>query len=222
MEQMSRSPRKRIGEEPCKLNKICEGLETEIEWLNKIVGDHSDFKFAVFGVEGYGTCFFHSLCYSINYKGYAKASKAKRKELADGLRCKLKDSFTRARFRKYNEEAVSPASEEDYEKYLVKFCKPKAWADEIMIRHTAEMFKLNILFIRGDTPVMRFYCGVHAKMEDRPTMMVLWVHRTHFEPIVRWFPKEHKVLGLMRKERAGDRRVLQSVLKQYRSQCHIK
>lgn len=219
MEQMSRSD---IGGRACELFALCEGFEKEAKWLSKVIGRRRDFRFAVFGVEGYGTCFFHSLCYCINYKGFAKADKKTRREIADRLRCNLGDTriFTRDAYDKYRREAVSSVSKgATYEKYVRKFCDKKAWADEIMIRHTADMFKLNIMFIQGHDHQRTFFCGVEAERETRPTLLVLWVNKQHFEPIVRYFPKSKRVLGLLRRDRPGDSDVLDRLLKEYNRQC---
>jgi hypothetical protein len=201
------------------LFSLCEGFEKEAKWLNKVIGRRRDFRFAVFGVEGYGTCFFHSLCYCINYKGFAKANKKIRREIADSLRCNLGKFFTRKRFEEYKRSAVSGVKD-SYEKYTKKWCDTKAWADEIMIRHTAEMFGLNIMFVQGHEKGRTFFCGVHAEKETRPTLLVLWVNRQHFEPIVRYFPKTKRVLGLLKRDRPGDSEVIDRLLLEYKSQCH--
>ncbi len=76
---------------------------------------------------------------------------------------------------------------------MTDFCKPNVWADEVMIKYACKLLGYNILFI--DLSSEKMYCNVRSKQTfdamkndmavNEPTILVAWVSRSHFEPIVK-------------------------------------
>ena len=58
------------------------------------------------------------------------------------------------------------------------------WADVYIIMFVMKVLDLNILFF--DDNRNSIYCGVHGdNMKTQPTVFVLWVNNSHFQPILR-------------------------------------
>jgi hypothetical protein len=146
--------------------------------------------FARMGVQGDGSCFFHSVCALLNKDNYLFVSPAKQKSIAYDYRCKFTDSFTRQQYAELSSKSASPKS---FETEHDGFCEPRVWADEVMIRHASKREQMNFIFL--DLENNRAYCGVHGHEAEeqlqhgervmQDTGIIAWVGHSHFEPIVR-------------------------------------
>jgi hypothetical protein len=100
-----------------------------------------------------------------------------------------------------------------------------------MIKYAMKQLKLNIMFldITGDNA----YCGVHGhetienviKDKDITQKMVLvaWVHKTHFEPIVRIDDvSEGKITGVFNPHNKKDKAFIGDFVANYMQGCKIK
>jgi hypothetical protein len=146
-------------------------------------------RFGRMGVQGDGSCFFHSVCALTNRDNYLFQSAAKQREIAYTFRCAFTDRFTRREYEKHANLATAP---KEFAEEREGFCKPTVWADEVMIRHAASVLDINLIFL--DLSSGRAYCGVHGNETltagtldkvKQPTGIIAWVDRRHFEPIVR-------------------------------------
>ena len=180
-------------------------------------------KWASRGTHGYGTCFFHSIAFALDLRGYRAASESEQRSIADNFRCELTEAFTRPRYHGYVARSVSPPR--SYEETRRDFCDPKAWADEIMIRHAAELLHLNVVFLDGNTG--SFFCGVHGKdTAKQPTVLVLWVEGRHFEPV--GLVDENDVTGASFQGLFNpvvdtkDAAIVRSILETYNQACKAK
>ena len=142
------------------------------------------------GVQGDGSCFFHSICALRNENNYVFKSPAEQRDIAYGFRCSLKDKFT---LEAYHSAALHHPEKENFEQKSKDFCTPKTWADETMIRFASRALNMNLIFL--DLMNGQAYCGVHGietleglKHLDtvkQQTGIVAWIQHRHFEPIVR-------------------------------------
>ena len=158
-------------------------------WSAKLLGPG---QWARVGVVGEGSCFFHSICYVTNRDNYVNKNTKEQMEIAAGFRCHtFKDKFTPSVYEEF--KSTVPSNDKSYETLMNDFCTPSVWADEVMIKFAARLLGINILFLDLTSETM--YCNVHsketlAKVEqdepiNQPTMVVAWVSRSHFEPIVK-------------------------------------
>jgi hypothetical protein len=148
-------------------------------------------RFGRMGVQGDGSCFFHSVCALKNYKDYLFLSASKQKEVAYDFRCEFAKNFSEAEYKRFSKQSSSPKS---YRQEKDGFCSPKVWADEVMIRHASQVLDINLIFL--DISKNAAYCGVHGEStlmelkagssEFKQDMgIIAWVNKSHFEPIVR-------------------------------------
>jgi hypothetical protein len=132
-------------------------------------------------VHGDGSCFFHSLAAAINFKGYVRKSPRKQQELGKDFRCRFKDHMRKDMWDKVFTE--TPHNKHiNFREVKEKYCEPREWAEETMIKYTSEHTGLNILFIDGDTG--KFYCAVQGDPDTQDTVVMAWVSRSHFEPVM--------------------------------------
>jgi len=144
--------------------------------------------FARMGVQGDGSCFFHSCCALLNKNNYLLSSNDEQKAIAYEFRCDFTKKFT---LQDYDELKTSETK--DFESTKDGFCVPKTWADEMMIKFASRVLNLNLIFL--DLKNNKAYCGVHGqetidnmlkdKMIHQNMGLVAWVDRSHFEPFVR-------------------------------------
>ena len=142
------------------------------------------------GVQGDGSCFFHSLCSLRNEDGYLLKTPSEQRDIAYSFRCNLKNHFTSEA---YHRAALNHPEKDTYEKKLKAFCTPKTWADETMIRFASKTLNMNLIFV--DMMNGHAYCGVHGvetvegihdlERVKQVTGIIAWVEHRHFEPIVR-------------------------------------
>lgn len=144
-------------------------------------------RFARIGVQGDGSCFFHSVCAILNKMDYLFHNNAKQKEIAYDFRCEFSKKFSPKEYKQLSAKSSSPKSYEDEHD---GFCEPKVWADEVMIRYASRALNINLVFLDLENGMA--YCGVHGETADenlnevtQQTGIVAWVGRKHFEPIVR-------------------------------------
>ncbi len=153
----------------------------------KYFGTSSD-AYVTYGVHGEGTCFFHSFLAATNAKGYLTLPDDEQKKLAYKYRCKLKKTYDKKMHDAYAKKSTSPRP---FDEVVEDFCDKSAWADETMIRHAADMVGANIIFL--DDSSGKIYCGVRGKEPAKqPTIVVRWVSKAHFEPIMRVVAKNPK------------------------------
>jgi hypothetical protein len=122
----------------------------------------------------------------MNKENYAHLTEAEKKKLVHAWRCKtFGDACTKDSFMKH----ARTSSDSAYKTFKKKLCNPTTWADETMIRFASELTNTNIVFL--DLRNKETYCGLHNEKVLRgttdavPTIVVAWVNREHFEPIVR-------------------------------------
>jgi hypothetical protein len=146
--------------------------------------------FARMGVQGDGSCFFHSVCALTNRNNYLFETPSKQKDIAYEFRCDFASKFTKDQ---YKELSKKSGSRKSHESYSDGFCSPKVWADETMIRYASRVLDINLIFL--DLENDSAYCGVHGEKADedltagndvmQTTGIIAWVSKQHFEPIVR-------------------------------------
>lgn len=158
-------------------------------------------RYGRIGTIGDGSCFFHSLCKAINFRGvsgngtpYEEASMAERKAIVTGLREWLAEGLTVDTLKQLQKAAVTP-NHKTLEEVQRMLRAPKVWADEIIIKWTSKALGYNIVFMNLANNSNTMYCGVHDKRAlesckacERPdvvTIVVAWVNREHFELLVR-------------------------------------
>jgi hypothetical protein len=183
--------------------------------------------FARMGVQGDGSCFFHSVCAMINKNGYLHANKEKQKEIAYEFRCNFTDEFSK---KEYDENKTSASK--NYKTTQDGFCIPKFWADEVMIKHAMKKLDINMIFL--DVDGEEAYCGVHGKDTVRSALkdkeitqkmgIVAWVNKSHFELIVRVDDKSTGLITTLfdpvKKEK--DRLFVEALMENYMKECNVK
>lgn len=177
--------------------------------------------FARYGVHGDGSCFFHSLCCAVD-PDYVKSSSSEQKRKGREYRQKFKQYLTDERWaqflQRHNLHDVKLTAGE----LRSSFGDPKVWADEIMIRFVSSALKLNILFI--DMTNGSIYCGVHGR-EEEPLIVVLWIKRSHFEPLCVITATDAKNPGRVKAQfqflPQRDRDIVDAVLRNYQAQCKV-
>lgn len=156
-------------------------------------------RYARMGVEGDGSCFYHSVCAVLNIDNYLHAAKAKQQDIAHAFRCKFQNAFTK---QEYVHLAAGTATGKTYEGTKEALCSPTVWADEVMIKYAARVLGMNLVFL--DLSRGTLYCGVHGsetlrsaspkrrgrdvslpRTPQQATAVIAWVSKMHFEPIVR-------------------------------------
>jgi hypothetical protein len=182
-------------------------------------------RFARMGVQGDGSCFFHSVCSITNLNGYVFASESRQRSIAYEFRCAFAKRFTKEEYSALSAKSSSPKS---YSEEHDGFCSPKVWADEVMIRHASKALDINLIFIdlENDTA----YCGVHGeralKAGDKITQktgIVAWVGHRHFEPIVRVDDAENGIITTLFEpaENEEDAKIVQAIMKTYKESCDL-
>lgn len=202
--------------------------EIQQDWSQKLLGPG---RWARVGVIGEGSCFFHSLCYVTNRDNYAQKNSQDQMNIAHTFRCAtFKSKFTPEAYEEFKKTTSS--YEKSYDQLMEDFCKPNVWADEVMIKYACKLLGYNILFL--DLQAETMYCNVHSKelidavendeTLNQPTILVAWVSRSHFEPIVKIINcKEGRLRtifnGAMDRQ---DRDTIQYITLAMNSACHLK
>lgn len=175
-----------------------------------------DPSFIRYGVAGDGTCFFHSVCAARNTNNYLSASSADQRRTGRKFRCAFTDHLTDQRWAQFlkQRKIESGASAEEARKH---FCDNKHWADETMIRYVSDVLKMNIVFI--DVTTGNIYCGVRGHKKE-PLVIILWIDRSHFEPVARVRAVEdEKVAVQLVFDADDDAEVVDRLMRHYKAQC---
>jgi hypothetical protein len=188
---------------------------------------HGIGRWARMGVQGDGSCFFHSVCALKNENDYLFKSPSEQRDIAYAFRCDLKKHFTREAFHK---AALHHPDNDNYEQKKRDFCVPKTWADETMIRFASKTLNLNLIFI--DMLNGHAYCGVHGietleglrhlDTVKQKTGLIAWIEHRHFEPIIRIDDvneKEGKITTLFSTHE--DKEVVYKIMSEYVQGCKI-
>lgn len=190
-------------------------------------------RYGRLGTIGDGSCFFHSVCYALNYKGYCKKPRESRQAIASKLRCNVGDKLTPDVFEALKATLVTP-TQKTYAEVKELLCKPSVWAEEIMIKWTSQLLNCNIVFMNVGNNANTMYCGVHdAKTAEAlkkctrpnvPTVVVVWVDHQHFELLVRIDsvgPKAVKVRKAFDPKDPKDLETIRHVMAAYMKSCKI-
>lgn len=185
-------------------------------------------RFARMGVQGDGSCFFHSVCAITNLNNYLFVSPKKQRDIAYEFRCAFAKRFTKAEYETLSKKSTSPKSfEEEHD----GFCSPRVWADEVMIRYASIALDINLIFL--DLENGKAYCGVHGKgageeleagqLVSQKTGIVAWVGRKHFEPVVRVDSAEHGIITTLFEpdDNKEDAHLVSELMKNYSESCSL-
>lgn len=187
---------------------IIEELPAEIQtkWFNY----PSNGVFARMGVNGEGSCFFHSVLTILNPHDFINLRESQQIEIANNFRCSFSEKFTLNEFdqlmRRTEEKhepvklsgrgVISKKIEKEFKKAQKNFCEPKVWADETNIRIVSKLLNLNLVFV-DFSKKSHVYCSMHGdealkNLEEcdpvhelQKTGIIAWIDRSHFEPIIR-------------------------------------
>lgn len=177
----------------------------------------SNYVFVRYGVHGEGSCFFLSVCVAKNHKNFLYVSPSEQKQIGREFRCAFANKITDAAWhehmesRNLNTMTVAEARR--------KFCTATTWADEAMITFVSKELGLNIIFI--DTENEKLYCGVHGQ-RDEPMIIVLWVERSHFEPVgVVHDVRDDATAVQFLFDPVADATIIDHVMNKYVTQCDV-
>lgn len=189
-------------------------------------------RLARMGVHGEGSCGYHSMCAALNVDDYVHRSTEEQKRIAYDFRCRFRDSFNRATFEKIRGTIATPYTK-TYETVSEGLCDPRAWADEVAIKHAANILQANILFL--DLARNRFYCNVHndkvlraaskgqSETKNIPTILIHWVNHSHFEVMARILhsgPDTTDMQFIFRPyDRDEDAAIVDALMKTYTREC---
>ena len=137
------------------------------------------------GVNGKGTCFYHTIKAVIDPAVYIDRSGGEQMSLGRSFRLglvkRVKDTWVPFWLSKqWPREKIPEIS--TIKKDLGNFAE---WADIFTIIWTVQcILDLNIIVF--DVKHSQIYCGTHRVGSKRPTIFMAWVKGRHFEPIVQW------------------------------------
>lgn len=165
-----------------------------------------DPSFARMGVGGDGSCFFFSVCVALNKNNFIHLSNAEQDRVGHEFRC----SFSK-KLRNWNNDGMDRIQAGE------AFCDPGAWAEEGMIKHASEVLRKNMVFI--DATNGKLYCGVRGE-EREPMILIMWIDRSHFEPVVRIVGERGDHVGIKTMFEPGvDDDVINMVMSNFQMQC---
>ena len=115
-------------------------------------------------------------------------TETERKKLGHNLRYHLSDAVEKNWMKFWKKKTKSQSNlldrVYDIEKVKGMLNNPTVWADVYTIFFAMHVLDINILFF--DQNRQSIYCGVQGeRMKTQPTIFVLWVDNSHFQPIVR-------------------------------------
>jgi len=187
-------------------------------------------RFGRIGTIGDGSCFFHSLCLSLNIAGYRSNE---RKKIAYALRKALSDSFKKEDYDKIIKEMNTLGKHKSFEEIKEGLENPKIWAEEIMIRWSSKFLGANVIFINLSDNKNAPYCGVHDEITlidvkrctkpGIPTIIVGWVNSSHFELLARIddIGEDVKVRTAFDPQNSTDLKTIQNLMKSYKAHCRV-
>jgi hypothetical protein len=199
-------------------------------------------QWARVGVEGDGTCFYHSVAALLNLDGYWSRDVLGRRAVAEHFRCALAAvvtprsvgelrASTNARggapdARPPRDSGIVPLTPDMSDAAAAavmarQLCTPSAWADEADIRLTLAALGLNLIFIdTKSAQASRPYCGVHGDAAHMPTGVVVWCFdRRHFELLVHVVDGGRAVRPLLLPSRPDDAAAIASIMQRYNEAC---
>jgi hypothetical protein len=144
------------------------------------------------GVDGQGSCFFHSVAFLLNPR-YCNLSIEAQQACGEGMRAKLaaelgEPGAGKARWARFLDTPMGSRllkqepTARKLSAVIAWFQKPTVWANEIMIAYVSWRLNLDIVFI--DAVNTQVYCDTLPEgTAPRPTIMVIWVEQEHFEPV---------------------------------------
>jgi hypothetical protein len=174
-----------------------------------------------YGVKGDGSCFFYSICAALNKNNFIHSSPERQTEIGQNFRCAFTDKLTIEKWKAF-EKKHNYNTGYTLKEIKKKFCQPSVWADQPIIQYTMEALKLNIIFF--DERMRRLFCGVHGGSTKRPSMVILWLHHSHFEPIVRINKidkKTNKIQVQMLFDPVEDKKFIDKFMNAYENQCNL-
>ena len=189
-------------------------------------------RLARYGVHGDGSCAYHSICTALNVDDYVHQNDDRQKQIAYKFRCGFADKLTQDGLRSIikKTKSKSPVRLADVQEAL---CDPKVWADETTIQHMAKTLDMNLIFL--DMTKNNVYCGVHhddalagGKIAPTmpPTIVVLWVNHSHFEPLAQIVHVGARVTELRvvfdPAHNPNDELLIRALMSRYKMQCSPK
>lgn len=175
-----------------------------------------------FGTHGDGTCFFHSVCAALNMDGYLERSLKERQKIGHDFRCRFTDHLTSERWARFLRQtnAGTTYDKKDVDVARKAFCTTREWADEQMIRWTSVVLRKNIIFI--DQSNRRIYCGVRGDPEKQDTIVIMWIAKSHFEPLGVLYDHDERGKRVQLQllfDAEQDRGFVDAIMSQYEAQC---
>jgi len=176
-----------------------------------------DNRFGRMGVQGDGSCFFHSVCVILNLNDYVHKTPKEQRDIAYEFRCKFSTLMSAEEFKLLGGQSKGTEG----------FCSVKVWADEKMIKIASSILNMNLIFF--DLSDDSVYCGVHGKASEtknvlQKTGLIAWVgNRDHFEPIVRIDDADSGIITTCFEPLKSelDKKIVNEIMKQYFQSCKI-
>lgn len=183
------------------------------------------YKLVRVGVDGEGSCFFHSVCYLTNPE-YCNWSLAKQKECGESLRKSIAEELSgeegEAKWAQFAQTPIAQrlikrdAKAKKLKNVIGWFKKPSVWANEIMIAYVSWKLDVDIVFV--DAVNTRVYCDTLPENKAaRKTIIVIWVEQEHFEPVA--ILKSHSGDSVRLLTMLTDPAMISEVRKTYKEQC---
>ena len=132
------------------------------------------------GVPGDGSCFFHSICASLDVGRWNTRRWTSRTQIGLTFRRLCREMMNAPEFEK--DWVKSFATPPSVANIMAKMEKPSEWADIWIISWVMWRFKIGCIFFDG-TSGGKIYCGVEGDPHAITFVMIQWVNRSHFEPI---------------------------------------
>jgi len=153
----------------------------------------------------------------MNHRGYLDATGEQQKRIGSEYRCRFAQKITDERWNEFMEttgdETLNAAQARR------NFCTSTTWANQPMITFVSQVLSLNILFI--DTSISKLFCGVHGNANE-PMIIILWVERSHFEPVGACRALHPKKTGVQFVfDPVRDAQVVNHIVDAYRAQCDV-
>ena len=123
-------------------------------------------RFARIGTEGRGSCFYWSLCASLNFRGFMHLPLKEKRAIVNEFRCAFaagaaaqNNAAELERVRAELARSRSKFSARSPQELESEFCAPHVWANEATIRLVSRLLSVNVIVVhmRAGTP----FCGVH-------------------------------------------------------------
>ena len=190
-------------------------------------------RYGRIGTIGDGSCFFHSICKSLNLNDYMSCSSEKRKKISGALRQHLSETFNEDDFNEIEKTLVG-RNKLSFQSIKTKMAEPKTWAEEIMIKWTSKVLKANIIFLNLGDNENNMFCGVHdiqtlkdiktCKEPTKLTVIVAWIGHEHFELIVRIDEIDDTEVSIRRAfnpEHTRDLDTITNIMRSYKNKCSL-